>query len=246
MKIEEVLIKFGFEEKEMRVYLALLELGMEKVHVIAKKAKIKRSTAYVILEQLYSKNYVGKTFHEKKLYYTAEKPEILLTLMQQKQELLATALPLLHARMGNNKTRPKIKIYEGKEGVEQVYDEIYQSAASDFFGSMQNLSPEFVGLRDKLMKIIKSKDVNVRDLLTTNPTVLDFAKAAQGRNYEGRIVPKDLDLQIDGAIYDSKVAILSIKNDLFAVVIESKEVAATFASIFKVIWELSTPLEKKN
>ena len=48
----DLLKEFGFKEKEATVYLGLLELGEAKVHDIALKAKISRSTTYEILEKL--------------------------------------------------------------------------------------------------------------------------------------------------------------------------------------------------
>ena len=244
MELKDVLIKSGLEEKEAKIYLALLDLGVEKVQTIAKKAGVKRPTAYVILEQLYAKNYVTKTYHSKKAFYSAEKPDILLRALTHKEELLREALPLLLARMATSKARPKVRIYEGVSGVEQVYDEIYEDKSVLLFGSLKNLSEEFVGRIDTLKKIIKSKDIHVRDLLTEDPKDIDFGLASMGRNYEARVVGHEFDLFVDGAIYGDHVAIMSIKKDLFAVVIESKEVADTFRSLFEIAWKMSTPLEE--
>ncbi|HUC02269.1 MAG TPA: helix-turn-helix domain-containing protein [Candidatus Paceibacterota bacterium] len=244
MDLEEILTKVGLDEKEAKVYLALLDLGSEKVHEIAKKAGIKRPTAYVILEQLYAKNFAIKTHHNRRAFYAAEKPDILLRALKEKEDLLQQTLPLLQARMAASKIRPKIRIYEGRNGIEKVYDEIYESPAVCLFGSLKNLSEIFVGRADKLKEIIKSQNIHVRDLLTEDPKDLDFGYAALGRNYEGRVVPKEFDLYIDGAIYGDQVAILSIKKELFAVVIESKEVADTFQSLFELAWKMSVPLEQ--
>jgi sugar-specific transcriptional regulator TrmB len=245
MNLEEILIKGGLDEKEAKVYLALLDLGNEKVHAIAKKAEIKRPTAYVVLEQLYAKNFVIKTYHNKKAFYSAEKPDILLRALKEKQNLLEEALPLLQARMSSSKIKPKIRIYEGRRGIEQVYDEMMGVAVVNLFGSRRYLSEETFGnLESKLKNIIKSKDIYVRDLQTDDPKDLDFSFAAQGKNYEARIVPKELGLYIDGGIYDDNVAIISIKKELFAVVIESKEVADTFRSLFELAWKMSIPLEQ--
>ena len=109
MSIEEILVKTGLDEKEAKIYLALLDLGSEKVHAIAKKAEIKRPTAYVVLEQLYAKNFITKTYHNKKVFYSAEKPDILLRSLQEKHQLLEQNLPLLQARMVTSKIKPKIR-----------------------------------------------------------------------------------------------------------------------------------------
>ena len=244
MNLEEILIKVGLDEKEAKVYIALLDLGNEKVHEIAKKAGIKRPTAYVVLEQLYSKNFVIKNYHQQRAFYSAEKPDIILRSLKEKENMLLQALPLFQARMATSKIKPKVRIYEGRAGIEKVYDEIYTSPSVCFFGSLKNLSEEFVGRKDKMKEIIKSKDINVRDLLTHDPKDLDFGFAAIGQNYEGRVVPKEFDLYTDGAIYGDQIAILSIKKELFAVVIESKEVADTFRSLFELAWKMSAPLEQ--
>lgn len=244
MRVEEILVKCGLDEKEARVYLALLELGMDKVQAVAKKAEIKRPTAYVILEQLYAKNFVVKTYKDKKIYYAAEKPDMLLRSLKAKEDLFTSILPDLLARMAGDKARPTIKIYEGSEGVKKVYDCIYESAAVCFLGSIKNQASELAGLTEKFVKIIKSKNIFVRDLLSDNPKDIDFALLAKSQNYEGRVVPAELNLQIDCAIYENKVAILSIKENFFAVVIENREVADTFKSLFELAWRASTPLSQ--
>ena len=49
---------------------------------------------------------------------------------------------------------------------------------------------------------------------------------------------------LTGLFTGDQVAIFSIKKELFAVVIESKEVADTFRSLFELAWKMSVPLEK--
>jgi sugar-specific transcriptional regulator TrmB len=244
MDLKMSLMGIGMEEKEAKTYLALLDLGTAKVQDIALKAGIKRPTAYVVLESLFAKNYITKTFKQNRVLYSPEKPDILLRALKQKEDLLEQAIPLLQARMKTSPVRPRVKIYEGKGGVEQVYDEIYQSKSVCLFGSLKNLSEEFVGRVDTLKKIIKSEKIQVRDLLTEDPKDIDFGLASIGKNYEARVIGREFDLYSDGALYDDKVAILSIKNDLFAVVIESKEVVDTFRSLFEIVWKMSTPLQE--
>lgn len=244
MQLEDTLVQCGFEEKEAKVYVAVLELGMEKVQEIAKRAGVKRSTTYLILEHLYAKNYIGKTIQHKKIYYTAEKPEMVLQSFGRREELFQKLMPFLKTRMGGKETRPKIKLYEGKEGVEKLYDEIYQSASVSFFGSINEVDQELKGLREKIKQIIKSQDITVRDLITHDPKDIDFAIAAQGHKYEARVIPKHLDLVSDGAIYGHKLAIISVRGDAFAVVIESKDIAHTFRSFYELAWASAQPLEE--
>jgi sugar-specific transcriptional regulator TrmB len=50
-----LLTQLGLSDKESALYLALLELGQADVADTAKKAGVKRSTAYVLLESRWGK-----------------------------------------------------------------------------------------------------------------------------------------------------------------------------------------------
>ena len=57
--IAKQLINFGFSEKEAKIYLALLELEAATVFETAKLSGVNRSSAYVVLEALKKKGFVG-------------------------------------------------------------------------------------------------------------------------------------------------------------------------------------------
>ena len=50
--MEEKLEQIGLDPKEAKVYLAMLELGETTVARIAQKSKIKRTTAYDLVDSL--------------------------------------------------------------------------------------------------------------------------------------------------------------------------------------------------
>ena len=55
MDIQEALRNFGLNDKEARVYVALLELGQTTAYAIAERSGLKRPTVYVILDDLRQK-----------------------------------------------------------------------------------------------------------------------------------------------------------------------------------------------
>ncbi|MBI3888691.1 helix-turn-helix domain-containing protein [Candidatus Nomurabacteria bacterium] len=74
MQIQVVLKNFGFSEKEISVYLALIELGSSSVRTIAGKAKVNRGTTYDILKSLINMGIVSYYKKESKQYFIAEWP----------------------------------------------------------------------------------------------------------------------------------------------------------------------------
>ena len=72
---ENVLKQTGLTEKQAKIYLACLELGQAKVPEIAKKAEIKRTTAYGILDELVSLGLVNYSQKNKQKLYRAGNPD---------------------------------------------------------------------------------------------------------------------------------------------------------------------------
>jgi len=97
MELSEVLVKIGLNEKEAKVYLALLELGPATAYRIAPKAGIKRSIAYVVLENLQTKGLVSVVPQGERRLFVADDPGKLLGEMEQRKELYKRFLPNLEA-----------------------------------------------------------------------------------------------------------------------------------------------------
>lgn len=73
---EKILQELGLTEIEAKIYLASLELGTDTVLKIAKKAEVKRPTAYIALDSLFSKGFVSKS-KKRALPYMLPKTQIL-------------------------------------------------------------------------------------------------------------------------------------------------------------------------
>ena len=78
MDIQVIFKNFGLSEKEIAVYLALIELGPSSVREIAAKSKVNRGTSYDILKSLIALGIVSYYNKESKQYFIAEQPEKLL------------------------------------------------------------------------------------------------------------------------------------------------------------------------
>ena len=86
--IELELRKLGLTEKEVRVYLASLELGPSSVKKIAEIAKIPRPTTYQIIKTLENKGLFIEAKQKKKRLFVAQSPERILGILRiQKREI---------------------------------------------------------------------------------------------------------------------------------------------------------------
>lgn len=242
--LTEILTKLGLEEKEAKVYLALLELGQASVMQISQKSGIKRPTAYLVLESLVNKGFVTQTYKKKKLVYVSEEPGTLVRALKRKEELLQEAMPELQAILASTKSRPKISVYEGAQGMRAAYEKILANPEIRWFGSIRHIQVRFPEAIETMQYISKRKKPHVYDLITMHEEDLAYGRSIVSGQHEVRVMPPQLDAFVDLAIFGDKIAIFAVRKDLFAVVIESKEVADSFRSLHALAWKSATPLER--
>jgi len=126
MELPKTLETFGLSPKEAVIYLSLLELGSSAVQKIARKSGLPRATVYDILDDLSVKGIVS-TFEQRGIkHYTAESPEKLMQLAQERAQLMEAALPQLRAIYRSPLDRPGVRFFQGQEGMKVILEEVLQ------------------------------------------------------------------------------------------------------------------------
>lgn len=242
---------FGFSEKETIVYIALLELGKGTVRQISSKAGINRTTAYDILGSLSSKGLVTISGKEPKSEYAVEAPGTITTYLKKvaeqtvehikKSEAIVPELELLHAKQN----RPKIRFYEGKEGLEHVYEDTLTSSepirayatVDDMHKALPNYFPKYYRRRAE-------KNISIRAIVPETPSSRERKIHDEEEKREIAFVPADkFYFSPEINIYDDKVMIASWREKL-GIIIESSEIADAMKKIYELAWAEAKRLEK--
>ena len=249
----KTLLLLGFSEKEAGVYLALLELGKRTVSPIARSSNINRTTVYDILSSLAAKGLVSVSGKEPLQEYVAESPDKILDLVkadiERKQKELKQAeeiIPQLKS-IHNISDRPKVRFYEGTEGVQQVYEDTLTSHetirayanVNEMHAALPNYFPKYYKRRTNL-------GIHIRAIVPSNEAGIERVNKDKEEARESALVPADkyyFSPEIN--IYDNKVMIASWKEKL-GIIIESKEIAEAMKTIFELAWAESKRLEKEN
>jgi sugar-specific transcriptional regulator TrmB len=237
MEMNKVLEAIGLNDKEAKVYLAILQLGTASVPRISERAGTKRPTTYLILEDLRKKRLVTKVMRGSVIIYSAESPEQLLEEERKKTTILETGLPDLLAIYNTKKEKPKITYYQGEESIVRLYDEIFKEKNIWFYGSIGSITPAVMVRVNQHLSAIKDKKNNyqIRELLQADDDSIEWAKN-NSDHHQIKLVDKKFLLPTDNMIYGDKVAIITYKETPMAVVIKSSDVVATHKSMFEMIW----------
>lgn len=118
------LTDFGLSEKEAKIYLALLELGEATAFQVSARSGVNRSSTYVVLESLSKRGLSGLSGDKKVRRYIAVAPEAIaqmasenLKRSSQIKEGIESILPRLGAIQKNIGTGPRIRVFNGNQGL---------------------------------------------------------------------------------------------------------------------------------
>lgn len=251
IKIEDLLKQAGFLDKEVSVFLTLLEMGKGSVSEISRKANINRTTGYVILDSLVNKGLASISGKEPKQEYMAESPENLAKYLNGQIEKQKSVVDKINkmipelTSLYNVGDRPRVRFYEGLDGLKQVYEDTLTStepivayaAFEDMHKTLPNYFPEYYKRRAQ-------KGISIRGIVPASPIAFERLKLAKEEAREIALVPADkfgFSPEID--IYDNKIMIASWREKL-GIIIESDEIADAMKKMFELAWVEAKRLDK--
>ncbi len=236
MELSSALEHLGLNEKQAKVYLALLQMGSGSVPAISIKAGTKRPTTYLILEELRMKGLTTLLPKKVKAIYTAESPQKLMEDQREKEEIIKSNLPELLAIYNSKKEKPKVTFYQGEENIINLYNnDIFKENTLEIYGSIEAISSVFSKIEYNLKKFEDQK-TKIRELLQADEKSIEYSKKYFSENHQVKIAPSKFKFPTDNIIFGNKIAIFSYKNTPMAVVIESSDVVETYKSMFEIIW----------
>lgn len=240
MEIKHFLAQFDLIGKKADVYLAILELGSGTVIEIAKKSEVKRTTVYDILLDLEKTGLIYQTTKESKRLFVAEDPEKLKKKLEEKERILDEMLPQLRSFYNIKGIKPKIKFYEGKEGLRQVYSDTLNYGGEILAFASEDVV-KVLGMdwaNDYLAKRVK-RGIRARIILPKTEIIeRDFNPLDQKQLRSSKLVSaKKYPLSIEINIYGhQKVALMSSREEM-GIIIEGKEIYNTLKLIFELLWD---------
>lgn len=253
MSLENELKSIGLGEKEAKVYLAALELGVTNIQNLTKKSEIKRSTVYEMIKNLKSIGLISETVKGKRRLFIASEPESLKRNIKAKEQLLNEIMPSLKSIDNTGLTKPKITFYEGRDGLRDIYRKTLEtkSKLALWISPVQDIF-ETVG-EDFLIKYINERakrEIWIKSIHVTSKNVSDY-KLLSPNTYEKtfrkvRFTPPDINISNTVAIWDNKTSITNSRKEGLGLIIESEDYANMMRTFHELLWNISKPWHEMN
>lgn len=237
------LVELGLTEKEAQLYQAALKSGPATAQILSLESGLKRATVYGCIESLIERGLLHIEIKGVRKLFIAESPNKLAALLDRKKQILTNIMPqLVQDYLHSSPPINTIKMYHGLPGIKLVYDGILSTLTpGDEYLVISDqkkwhaLDPkyfeEFIQQRAKLGLIIKL-------ILQNNKHARIYKKKDTRYQEKIKLLPENIDLNINMVIFSQKVLITQTVEPLLAILIENQNVAAMNKILFNTIWEL--------
>lgn len=244
--IQDTLKLLGLTQKEIRFFESSFKLGPSSINEVAKDAHLKRATAYLIAEALMEKGLIIEDFknYGKKIF-TVD-PQKLLGVIANKQRSLRRReieleenMPELQAIYSTSEIKPKVKVFEGNNGLLQVWKDILSTKGELLIWTNQETDKLVFGPEKHISFIDEriKKEISARVLAVDNPEGKILVKLDSKCLRQTKLLPKNTIFSAETYIYDNKIAILDYKKDIIGIIIESELITNSQRALFELSWQ---------
>ncbi len=234
----------GITETEGKVYVSLLELGGGYVSTVARHAKLPRVNCYHTLENLTKKGLASSITRENIRYYTAEPPQKLVNMQEEKLTYTKKILPELLSITNSLALKPKIKYFEGREAVKNIFEDML-TAKKEILG-YSNLKAATELFADYIPAYAQKKmqrKIKTRLICPSTPESFNYTKKHYPKNFPPELIeiiyvnPREFWFEHEISMYDDKVAVISLNSEeLIGMIFESPVYARSQRAIFNLAW----------
>ncbi len=248
----EELRNLGLSGNEVKAYIALLELGPSTVLQIANKAGINRPTTYVQVESLKRRGLVGTIMKGKRVMLTPKDPVAQLGMMLEQQEqevrthkaVLEKLLPELGAMYTLGGNKPRVRYFEGIEGLRQMQAEFLRCQSKKIYAisSLDNVLEILPDQFESYTPRRIARGIHSKIIYTTKRGEILERNDIKHLRESRFLRPEKFSFTSDITLFDDSVAISSMETPISGTIITHKDIAGSFKALFSTMWELSEHL----
>lgn len=248
----EELEQIGLDIKEARFYLAVLGLDRPTVAEAAEKAHLTRTNGYDIAQRLAARRFISyvETSSQKRgtkgrtrTVLVANDPHTLFEEWHQKKRTLDALVPQLLAIQNKVGTRPRVRYLDGDAGIRSaLFETLDWPAPLHGILSMRDLIA--VPGNQAMQEYIAERRARRLELKVVRSPEKDFLHgwpSSEADFRETRYAPSSRIFTMTMIIGEQSVAVISSRNENFAMMIDSKEYADTQLNLFQILWQASEP-----
>lgn len=229
----------GLTASEIKVYIAVLELGNSNAGEIISKSKLQNSVVHRAFNSLIEKGILNYISKGKKKIYQATSPEYFLKYIDDKKEEFKQILPELKHKQEFSKKDESASVYKGINGIKEVYSILREQTKYEYlsFGGGEKC--------EKKMGTTWWKNHHIKRIANKMPArqIFDETVKKFGKELTKQPLSKIRYISVDFAQFQETViageyvAITIFTDNAYSILIKDKIVAEGYKKYFEMMWK---------
>jgi len=249
--MKEALKGIGLTDSEIKVYLALLDLGDSTRGDIVNKSGVSGSKVYDLLEKLQEKGLVSIYLQDNIKHFKPVNPEQILNYLSDKKEEVIhmedevkSILPQLLAQFNAHKGEQEVELLTGLKGMEIIFREqveiLKKGEICYVIGGTRGIQEEAITAFFQKIHLLREKKGIKTKMLYNLIQKENISQAFSKKLYphtETRYISTTSPVAIN--VYKDRTAILVFGKTTTAIHIKSQDIADSFIEYFDLLWKFS-------
>ena len=234
-----ILEDIGLTQAEIKVYVALLELGSCTAGPLLEKSGLQNSVVHRALHSLIEKGLISFIQEGKRKIYQATDPEQFYAFIEDKKQRFTRLLPALKQKQQFSNKPQKATVYHGKRGINELYRQLLEAGGKEYltFGGGSRVTHEVMGEswwknlhQKRLAKKLPSRQVFDETIRKFGAELNKLPKTLI------KFLPQEFEQLTETIICGKKVGLAIFTENPYGLLIEDAVVAEGYAKQFELIW----------
>ncbi len=231
-----ILEDIGLSSAEIKVYMALLELGSSSAGPILDKSGLQNSVVHMTLNRLMEKGIISIVREGKKNIYSAANPRHLLEFIDDKKRRFEELLPRLLLREGAAQSKPEVVAFRGVKGMRELLMELLQAGGNEHHTIGSTEKALMMGDAFWIGYHKKRAAMGIKAKLVFNESLASWKAETKYPKAEVRYTKQGFEPLTETIIRNDMVGIIIWSPKPLGVIIHQKEAADSYEAYFSTVW----------
>lgn len=228
----------GLTQGEIKIYMALLELGSSSAGRILKKANIQNSVFHFCVNSLIEKGLISYVKKNKFRIYSAANPDNFIIYVKDKQKQLEKILPELKAKQNFAEEKQETEIFDGVKGIMTLLNILIEDTKKGDEFLMFTAEAETKERSEEIQKFYEMYDAKRKE---KGLVVKGIANYKLQSIFEKRKTLKmkytQLPVPANTGICNNKIVFISWGDKPTGILIKSKDIVDKQRKFFNAFWD---------
>jgi len=237
----QILEDIGLTNAEIKVYLALLELGTSTAGPILEKSGLQNSVVHMTLNKLIERGLVTFIKEGKRNHYQAANPRHIVDFINEKKERFEEILPELLTKQHLGKEKPEIITFRGINGIKELLMELLEVGGKEHHTFGSTVKSLMLGDAWWVNYHKKRAQKEIKAKLLFNESLAYWKAEIKYPKSEVRYTKAGFEPLTETIIRNDKIGIIIWTDKPLGIIIHQKEAAESYDKFFQIMWNTAKP-----